>query len=125
MSYSYLRVQAGVWVYSAQSSFSSSNGTGTPDLVRPRNWFKNTYSAVVGGTVTVFSSHLSQRMSSADWYRLLSLAIQPISAGPKSNIDARTYKYMLYHRVPKFWTYGSVCCACTQRPGLPRACHSG
>jgi ATP-dependent RNA/DNA helicase IGHMBP2 len=25
----------------------------------------------------------------------------------------------------KFWTYGSVCCACTQRPGLPRACHSG
>jgi hypothetical protein len=22
------------------------------------------------------------------------------------------------------WTYGSVCCACSQRPGLPRACHS-
>ncbi len=30
-----------------------------------------------------------------------------------------------YHRVHKFWTYGSVCCACAQRPGLPRACHSG
>jgi hypothetical protein len=26
-----------------------------------------------------------------------------------------------YRRVPKFWTYGSVCCACAQRPGLPRA----
>jgi hypothetical protein len=32
---------------------------------------------------------------------------------------------VLYHRLPKFWTYGSVCCACAQRPGLPRACHSG
>ena len=21
---------------------------------------------------------------------------------------------------PKFWTHGSVCCACAQRPGLPR-----
>ena len=30
-----------------------------------------------------------------------------------------------YNRVPKFWTHGSVCCACAQRPGLPRACHSG
>ena len=28
-----------------------------------------------------------------------------------------------YRRVPKFWTYGLVCCACAQRPGLPRACH--
>ncbi len=28
-------------------------------------------------------------------------------------------------RVPKFSTYGSVCSACAQRPGLPRACHSG
>ncbi len=28
-----------------------------------------------------------------------------------------------YRRVPKFWTYGSVCCACARRPGLPRACH--
>ncbi len=27
--------------------------------------------------------------------------------------------------VPKFSTYGSVCCACAQRPGLPRARHSG
>jgi hypothetical protein len=25
-----------------------------------------------------------------------------------------------YHRVPKFWTYGSVCCSCAQRHGLPR-----
>jgi hypothetical protein len=24
-----------------------------------------------------------------------------------------------YPRVPKFRTYGSVCCACAQRPGLP------
>ena len=24
------------------------------------------------------------------------------------------------HRVPKFSPYGSVCCACAQRPGLPR-----
>jgi hypothetical protein len=32
----------------------------------------------------------------------------------------------LFNRgVPRFWTYGSVCCACAQRPGLPRACHSG
>ncbi len=31
----------------------------------------------------------------------------------------------VYRQVPKFWTYGSVCCACAQRPGLPRACHSG
>ncbi len=30
-----------------------------------------------------------------------------------------------YHRVPKFSPYGSVCCACAQRPGWPRACHSG
>jgi hypothetical protein len=34
-------------------------------------------------------------------------------------VDVRT------HRVPKCWTYGSVCCACAQRPSLPRACHSG
>ena len=25
-----------------------------------------------------------------------------------------------FRRVPKFGTYGSVCCACAQRPGLPR-----
>ncbi len=31
----------------------------------------------------------------------------------------------VYRRAPKFWTHGSVCCACAQRPGLPRACHSG
>ncbi len=30
-----------------------------------------------------------------------------------------------YHRVPMLSPYGSVCCACAQRPGLPRACHSG
>jgi hypothetical protein len=30
-----------------------------------------------------------------------------------------------YRRVPKFSPYGSVCCACAQRPVLPRACHSG
>ena len=24
----------------------------------------------------------------------------------------------IYRRVPKFSPYGSVCCACTQRPGL-------
>ena len=30
-----------------------------------------------------------------------------------------------YRRVPKFWTHDSACCACAQRPGLPRACHSG
>ncbi len=30
-----------------------------------------------------------------------------------------------YTRVPKFWTHGSVCCACAQRPGMPRGCHSG
>ncbi len=30
-----------------------------------------------------------------------------------------------YRRVPKCSPYGSVCCACAQRPGLPRACHSG
>jgi hypothetical protein len=27
---------------------------------------------------------------------------------------------MTYRRVPKFWTYGSACCACAQRSGLPR-----
>jgi hypothetical protein len=30
-----------------------------------------------------------------------------------------------YRRVTKFSPYGSVCCTCAQRPGLPRACHSG
>ena len=30
-----------------------------------------------------------------------------------------------YRRVPTFSPYGSVCCACAQRTGLPRACHSG
>jgi hypothetical protein len=30
-----------------------------------------------------------------------------------------------YRGVPKFSTYGSVCCACAQRLGLLRACHSG
>ncbi len=30
-----------------------------------------------------------------------------------------------YRGVPKFSPYGSVCCACAQRPGLPRACYSG
>ncbi len=37
-------------------------------------------------------------------------------------------KYTLvYREVPKFSPYGSMCCACAQRPasGLPRACHSG
>ena len=28
-------------------------------------------------------------------------------------------------RQAKFRTYGTVCCACAQRPGLPRTCHSG
>jgi hypothetical protein len=27
---------------------------------------------------------------------------------------------LLYYRVPKFSPYDSVCCACAQRPGLPR-----
>ena len=27
--------------------------------------------------------------------------------------------------MPKFWTHGSGCCACTQGPGLPCACRSG
>jgi hypothetical protein len=27
---------------------------------------------------------------------------------------------LCYRGVPKFWTYGSVCFACAQRPGLPR-----
>jgi hypothetical protein len=37
-----------------------------------------------------------------------------------------TYMHIhTYRRVPKFWTYGSVCCACAQRPGLPRARHTG
>ena len=30
-----------------------------------------------------------------------------------------------HHRIRTFSPYGSVCCACAQRPGLPRACHSG
>ena len=25
-----------------------------------------------------------------------------------------------FRRVPTFWTYGPLCCACAQRPGLPR-----
>ncbi len=29
-----------------------------------------------------------------------------------------------YRGVPKFWAYGSVCCACARRSGLTRACHS-
>ena len=33
--------------------------------------------------------------------------------------------FVQYHRVPKFWTHGSVCCACAQRPGLPCAWYSG
>ena len=33
-------------------------------------------------------------------------------------------RLLQYRGIPKFWTYGSVCCACAQRPGLPRACHS-
>ena len=33
--------------------------------------------------------------------------------------------WLLYRGVSKFWAYGSVWCACAQRPGLPRACHSG
>ena len=42
----------------------------------------------------------------------------------------RTYmhRYRGIHRyrgVPTFWTNGSVCCACTQKPDLPRACHPG
>ena len=32
---------------------------------------------------------------------------------------------LLYRWVPKFWTYGSVCYVCAQRPGSPCACHSG
>ena len=32
---------------------------------------------------------------------------------------------LTYRRVPKFSPYGSVRCACAQRPGVPRACHSG
>ena len=28
-----------------------------------------------------------------------------------------TVTVSMYHRVPKFWTHGSVCCACTQRTG--------
>ena len=28
---------------------------------------------------------------------------------------------LLFRWVPKFWAHGSVCCACAQRHGLPRA----
>ena len=39
--------------------------------------------------------------------------------------DPRALRVMCcYRRVPKFWTYGSVCCACAQRPGLPRQAFS-
>jgi hypothetical protein len=32
---------------------------------------------------------------------------------------------VIYRRVPKFWTKGSVRCACAQRPGLPHAWSEG
>jgi hypothetical protein len=39
--------------------------------------------------------------------------------------DVETLKRHQYHRVPKFSPNGSVCCACAQRPGLPRASRFG
>ena len=53
-----------------------------------------------------------------------------LTTGKKSTQTATTLagSHSIAHRgvpVPKLWTYGSVCCACAQRPGLPRACHSG
>ena len=39
--------------------------------------------------------------------------------------DATEEAYTIEKQVRKFSPYGSVCCACAQRPGLPRACHSG
>ncbi len=43
----------------------------------------------------------------------------------KNEPDWRPQAHRAIPPVPNFWTYGSVCCACAQRPGLPRACHSG
>ena len=45
--------------------------------------------------------------------------------GPVSAVHARTpvcidWLMDWFRRVPTFCTYGSVCCACAQRPGLPR-----
>ena len=48
-----------------------------------------------------------------------------VSEYSRANQHLLLYFTKCYRRVPKFWTHGSVCCACAQRPGLPRACHSG
>jgi hypothetical protein len=48
-----------------------------------------------------------------------------VSSAPILALLMRRMLHHLYRQVPKFWTYGSVCCECAQRPGLPRACHSG
>jgi hypothetical protein len=37
--------------------------------------------------------------------------------------SATTLQVCEYRRVHKFSPYGSVCCACAERPDLPRACH--
>ena len=52
-----------------------------------------------------------------------------VSSEPKQGVQTYVYRPNLRaharknccRRVPKFWTYGSVCCACAQRPGLPCA----
>ena len=43
-----------------------------------------------------------------------------VSAYSGLHLPMRCIFAICCRQVPKFWTYGSVCCACAQRPGLPR-----
>ena len=50
------------------------------------------------------------------WIYWLNNPLDCVACGPTAG-----YSCLQYRRVPKFCTYCLVCCACTQRPGLPRS----
>ncbi len=55
----------------------------------------------------------------------LLVVLKAINTSPLNILAVQVRCTHSYRWAPKFLSYGSVCCACAQRPGLPRACHSG
>ena len=73
-------------------------------------------------THTITNAHIISYLQSNQWqFQCSTFCIYRIFF----ECGRQFIKYVCHHFsnrwVPTFWTHGSVCCACAQRPGLPRA----
>ena len=72
-----------------------------------------------GAAESVVREHLVQHANSPEWHASSMPSIMRMSSQERIPYENNIW-YQLYHGVPKFSPYGSVCCACYQRPGLTR-----